>query len=278
MILQAGRALICPGSRHIKVKRLPLGDIVVLSDEPRVNGHRPWADVLFRSVAEEFNKSVAVMMTGMGDDGAEGLGAIKKAGGMTIAQSEESCVVYGMPKAAIERGYATRVVGLEAMGNTLFAQCMADRRVEPTPNALGVAAGTGKIWNQHGCLQDEEETWSNSRQLDAVRTGNRFAILIVDDSVFARKNLTRIIETFGGQVAGEAGDGVTAVRIRPHPSRYRAYGYHHAADGGYRSCRENRAETSRSPHRNGLVSRLPGKYRRCLAARRAAFRAKASKA
>ena len=49
-------------------------------------------------------------MTGMGDDGAEGLGAVKKEGGMTIAQSEESCVVYGMPKAAIERGYAIRVV------------------------------------------------------------------------------------------------------------------------------------------------------------------------
>ena len=49
-----GRALICPGNRHMKVKRLPLGDIVVLSDEPRVNGHRPSADVLFRSVAEEF--------------------------------------------------------------------------------------------------------------------------------------------------------------------------------------------------------------------------------
>ncbi len=144
--LLAGRALICPGNRHLKVKRLPLTDVVVLSDEPKVNGHRPSADVLFHSVAEEFgNKSVALIMTGMGDDGAEGLGAIKKAGGLTIAQSEESCVVYGMPKAAIERGYATRVVSLEAMSNTLFAQCMAERRVEPTPNALGVAAGTRKI-------------------------------------------------------------------------------------------------------------------------------------
>ena len=84
---------------------------------PRVNGHRPSVDVLLRSVAEEFRATPSEsLMTGMGDDGAEGLGAIKKEGGMTIAQSEESCVVYGMPKAAIERGYAVRVVALDVMG------------------------------------------------------------------------------------------------------------------------------------------------------------------
>ena len=106
------------------MKRLPLGDVVILSEEPRVNGHRPSADVLFRSAAEEFrNQAVGVIMTGMGDDGAEGLGAIKKEGGVTIAQSEESCVVYGMPKAAIERGYALRVVGLDVLATTLQGIC-----------------------------------------------------------------------------------------------------------------------------------------------------------
>jgi two-component system, chemotaxis family, protein-glutamate methylesterase/glutaminase len=123
-VLQPGRVLICPGNRHLKVKRLPLGDIAVLSDEPRVNGHRPSVDVLLRSVADEFKaQAVGVLMTGMGDDGAEGLGAIKKAGGMTVAQSEDSCVVYGMPKAAIERGYASRVVSLDAMATTLESIC-----------------------------------------------------------------------------------------------------------------------------------------------------------
>ena len=122
--LLAGRVLICPGSRHMKVKRLAMGDVVVLSDEGRVNGHRPSVDVLFNSVAEEFSsQAVAVLMTGMGDDGAQGLGAVKKAGGMTIAQNEESCVVYGMPKAAIERGYATRVVALDVLSATLQALC-----------------------------------------------------------------------------------------------------------------------------------------------------------
>jgi two-component system chemotaxis response regulator CheB len=123
-VLQPGRVLICPGSRHMKVKRLPLGDVVVLSDDPRVNGHRPSADVLLRSVAEVFKtNAVGVLMTGMGDDGAEGLGEVKKQGGMTIAQSEESCVVYGMPKVAIERGYAIRVVGLDGMGAALQTIC-----------------------------------------------------------------------------------------------------------------------------------------------------------
>jgi Chemotaxis response regulator containing a CheY-like receiver domain and a methylesterase domain len=98
-LLVAGRALICPGNRHMKVKRMPLGDIIVLSDDDRVNGHRPSVDVLFRSVAQEFgNNSLAVIMTGMGEDGAEGMNAIKRVGGMTVAQSEDSCVVFGMPR------------------------------------------------------------------------------------------------------------------------------------------------------------------------------------
>ncbi len=146
-VLLAGRVLICPGSRHLKVKRLPLGDVAVLSDEPRVNGHRPSADVLFKSLADEFgSKGIAVLMTGMGDDGAQGMGAVKAVGGMTIAQSEESCVVYGMPKAAIDRGFAVRVVGLDVLANTLQAQCMADRKngFGNEPGEGGKAAGAGR--------------------------------------------------------------------------------------------------------------------------------------
>ncbi len=133
-LIVAGRALICPGNRHIKVRRMPLGDMVILTDEPRVNGHRPSADVLFQSVAREFGeRALGVIMTGMGEDGAEGLGEIKKAGGVTIAQSEDSCVVFGMPKAAIERGHAMRVVSLEALANTLQAQCREKTRAASSP-------------------------------------------------------------------------------------------------------------------------------------------------
>jgi len=123
-LLLAGRVLICPGNRHIRVRKMPLGPVVVLSDDERVNGHRPAVDVLFRSLAEEFGaKSIAVLMTGMGDDGADAMGAVQAAGGLTIAQSAESCVVFGMPKAAIERGHAARVLSLDSLANTLQVMC-----------------------------------------------------------------------------------------------------------------------------------------------------------
>jgi two-component system chemotaxis response regulator CheB len=142
-LLLPGRILICPGNRHIRMKRLPLGDIVVLGDEATVNGHRPSVDVLFQSLAIDFGQNgTAVLMTGMGDDGAEGMGKVKAAGGMTIAQSENSCVVFGMPKAAIERGFALRIVELEALANTLQVLCMPNRTGSALP---GKSAGAGKL-------------------------------------------------------------------------------------------------------------------------------------
>jgi two-component system chemotaxis response regulator CheB len=127
-LLVAGRVLICPGNRHMMVRRMPRGDMAVLSDGPPVNGHRPSADVLFHSVAQEFGlTAVGVIMTGMGDDGAEGLGAIKAAGGMTVAQSEDTCVVSGMPRAAITKGYANKIVPLDALGSFLVSHCGSER-------------------------------------------------------------------------------------------------------------------------------------------------------
>jgi two-component system, chemotaxis family, protein-glutamate methylesterase/glutaminase len=145
-LLVAGRVLICPGNRHIVVRRMPRGEMVVLSDGPPMNGHRPSVDVLFHSVAKEFGlTAIGVLMTGMGEDGAEGLGAIKAATGITIAQSEESCVVYGMPKAAVDRGYALRVVGLEAMASTLVAMCSDTGRGETqSGNGAGKHASAGQ--------------------------------------------------------------------------------------------------------------------------------------
>jgi two-component system, chemotaxis family, protein-glutamate methylesterase/glutaminase len=136
-LLLAGRALICPGNRHMKVRRMEHGDIAILVDQPRVNGHRPSVDVLFHSVGKEFGgKAVAALMTGMGDDGAEGLGAIRDAGGYTVAQSPETCVVDSMPRSAIERGFACRVVSLPGLAVVLQSKCIPDPS-QAEPVAVG---------------------------------------------------------------------------------------------------------------------------------------------
>jgi two-component system chemotaxis response regulator CheB len=127
-LLVAGRVLICPGNRHMMVRRMPRGEMVILSDGPAINGHRPSVDVLFHSVAQEFGlTAVGILMTGMGEDGAEGLGAIRSAGGVTIAQSEETCVVPGMPRAAISKGYASRIIPLDGLGQFLITHYGAER-------------------------------------------------------------------------------------------------------------------------------------------------------
>jgi two-component system chemotaxis response regulator CheB len=127
-LLLAGRALICPGNRHMRVRRMEHGNVTILVDAPRVNGHRPSVDVLFQSVAREFTtNALAILMTGMGDDGAAGMGAVQSAGGMTIAQSPDTCVVDSMPRSAIERGFASRVVSLSNLSSVLQSKCMPER-------------------------------------------------------------------------------------------------------------------------------------------------------
>jgi two-component system chemotaxis response regulator CheB len=144
-LLVAGRALICPGNRHMKVKKLPLGNVAVLADDVPVNGHRPSADVLFHSVAVEFGaQAMAVLMTGMGEDGAHGLGQIRAAGGFTVAQSRETCVVYGMPRAAIERGYAMRVADLQDLPAILQQQCAPSFVPASTPDRSPGDTSDGK--------------------------------------------------------------------------------------------------------------------------------------
>lgn len=127
-LVTPGRVLIAPGDYHMKIKKTALSTIVVLSSRPAVNGHRPSADVLFNSVAAEYGpSSVGVIMTGMGEDGAEGIGEIKKAGGRTLAQDENTSVVFGMPKAAIRRGYIDRVIPLEQMAEAVAGEIIWKR-------------------------------------------------------------------------------------------------------------------------------------------------------
>ena len=116
--LRTGRALIAPGNRHMLVNRSGEELVVQVVDGPQVSRHRPSVDVLFRSVAASVGaKAVGVIMTGMGDDGAQGLCEMKAAGAATIAQDEASCVVFGMPREAISRGAVKAVVPLEEIAN-----------------------------------------------------------------------------------------------------------------------------------------------------------------
>ncbi len=108
-----GRALIAPGGRHMQLKRSGAQYHVEVLDGPLVNRHRPSVDVLFRSVARHAGaNALGVILTGMGDDGARGLKEMHDAGARTLAQDEETCVVYGMPKEAVKLGAVDRSLPL----------------------------------------------------------------------------------------------------------------------------------------------------------------------
>lgn len=114
-ILKPGTAYIAPGDYHMVINRTGLDEYIIsLNSDPTVSGHRPSVNVMMESIAKIENKNlIAVMMTGMGSDGSEGMKKIKMAGGKTIAQDEESCVVYGMPKAVVNAGIVDSIVPLD---------------------------------------------------------------------------------------------------------------------------------------------------------------------
>jgi two-component system chemotaxis response regulator CheB len=120
--VQPGRALIAPGDRHMRLRRRSTRYVVTVSDGPLVSRHRPSVDVLFQSVAKEAgHHAMGVIMTGMGDDGVNGLDTMRRAGAPTLAQDEASCVVYGMPREAVERGAAVDTVALSDIPERLLA-------------------------------------------------------------------------------------------------------------------------------------------------------------
>ncbi len=115
----SGRALIAPGNHHLLVQRSGSAYIAQVMDGPLVSRHRPSVDVLFRSVAKSVGShAVGVIMTGMGNDGAQGLLEMRNRGAQTIAQDESSCVVFGMPKEAIARDAVAAIVPLRWIAET----------------------------------------------------------------------------------------------------------------------------------------------------------------
>jgi two-component system chemotaxis response regulator CheB len=119
--LERGSVLIAPGGRHMQLRKAGGQYFAVVADGPPVNRHKPSVDVLFRSVAECTSGDVlAIMLTGMGDDGARGMKQLHDGGARTIAQDEASCVVFGMPKEAIKLGAVDQVMPLNHVAGAIL--------------------------------------------------------------------------------------------------------------------------------------------------------------
>ena len=123
-VIARGRVLIAPGNKHTLIRRNGDGYAIEIKDGPPVSRHRPSADVLFRSAARNAGpNAVGVIMTGMGDDGAQGMLEMKNVGSYTIAESEATCIVFGMPKEAIARGGVKVVTRLEKIAAEIAKAC-----------------------------------------------------------------------------------------------------------------------------------------------------------
>jgi len=119
--IKPGIVYIAPGRGHMRLKRRGIETLVNISDDKEEFIYRPSVDALMLSVADCFpGRSLGVILTGMGNDGAKGCKKIKENGGRIFAQNEESCVVYGMPRAVIEAGIADKVVSLEEMAGEII--------------------------------------------------------------------------------------------------------------------------------------------------------------
>ncbi|MCD6163489.1 MAG: chemotaxis response regulator protein-glutamate methylesterase [candidate division Zixibacteria bacterium] len=118
--LNPGTVYIAPGDKHLLVRKMPSLSQVRLSDEPTDTLHKPAVDVMVKSVAEGYGSRVlGVILTGMGADGLEGMRLVKSKGGAVFAQNEETCIVYGMPRAVVENNLADRVVPLQHMASEI---------------------------------------------------------------------------------------------------------------------------------------------------------------
>jgi two-component system, chemotaxis family, protein-glutamate methylesterase/glutaminase len=126
-IIEPGHVYIAPGSHHLEIARVGGRHVCHVSEGPLVSGHRPSVDVLFRSAARVCGKSaVGAILTGMGKDGAEGLLEMRQAGAITLGQDEESALIYGMPRAAFERGAVMQQHPLSHIAEAILDACEAD--------------------------------------------------------------------------------------------------------------------------------------------------------
>ncbi|MGE0759179.1 MAG: chemotaxis response regulator protein-glutamate methylesterase [Pirellulaceae bacterium] len=134
-VLAPGRIWLAPGDRHLELCRKGATMVTRLTEAPPENSCRPSVDVLFRSAATLCgSRCLAVVLTGMGQDGMRGAQAIQQSGGLIFAQDQASSVVWGMPRAVVDAGLADRVLSLDAIGPEVRLSCLAGRRLTATPS------------------------------------------------------------------------------------------------------------------------------------------------
>lgn len=191
--LLPGQVLVAPGGRHLAIMRQGDGLACRLDDGPPVSGHRPAVDVMFRTLAAVAgDRTIAAVLTGMGRDGAEGLMALKRAGARTIVESEETAVVYGMPKAALELGAADQAVALTGLPTWI----MRAASQQPQPAAQPTAQPKPAM----GKPKD-----LRTKPIPAFR------VLVVDDQKSMRGLAAHALKQLGFAHVDEAESGETAL-------------------------------------------------------------------
>ncbi len=194
-VLAPGLVLVAPGDRHLMFTRRDDTLVCRLDDGPPVSGHRPSVDVMFRSLAGVAgDRAIAAVLTGMGRDGADGLMALRKAGARTIVESEETAVVYGMPKAALETGGADQALALPAIATWI------SRAASAQAQPAGVETA-GIPVRKAGAQKD-----LRTKPIPAFR------VLVVDDQKSMRGLAAHALKQLGFTSVDEAESGETALK------------------------------------------------------------------
>jgi two-component system, chemotaxis family, protein-glutamate methylesterase/glutaminase len=189
--LRPGRVLIAPGDRHLSLAGQRAAPVCRLIDGPLVSGHKPAVDVLFASVAEVAGaRAVGALLTGMGRDGADGLLAMRKAGARTVAESEASAVVFGMPKVALEMGAAEDAIPLSGIAKWIRLAC-SSRPAAPPPRPASPPAAAKDL---------------RSKPIPSFR------VLVVDDQKSMRGVAMAALRQLGFNEVDEAASGEDALR------------------------------------------------------------------
>ncbi len=199
-LLAPGLVLVAPGDRHLTFARQPQaggGEVIAcrLDGGPPVSGHRPSVDVMFRSLATlAGDRTIAAVLTGMGRDGAEGLMALRRAGARTVVESEETAVVFGMPKAALEIGAADQALALPAVATWITRAASA--QVQPA----GVETAGVPVRKAQG------QKDLRSKPIPSFR------VLVVDDQKSMRGLAAHALKQLGFAHVDEADSGETALK------------------------------------------------------------------